>query len=52
MSEPAVTYESCLANSLKALELDPNLAEAHAARAWRSTRPAAIAEATRNSSAP
>ena len=32
MSDPNVTYESCVANSLRALELDPNLAEAHAVR--------------------
>ena len=32
MSDPEVTYESSLANSLRALELDPGLAEAHAAR--------------------
>lgn len=32
MSDPCVTNESCVANSLRALDLDPNLAEAHAAR--------------------
>lgn len=32
MNDPSVTYESSVANSLRALELDPNLAEAHAVR--------------------
>ena len=32
MNDPSVTYESSVTNSLRALALDPNLAEAHAAR--------------------
>jgi len=32
MNDPTARFESCLANSLRALELDTNLAEAHAAK--------------------
>lgn len=34
LSDPDVTYESSVANGLRALELDPNLAEAQAARGF------------------
>ncbi len=34
LSDPEVTYESSVRNSLRALELDPNLAEAQAARGF------------------
>ncbi len=46
MSDPAVTYDSSLANSLKALALDPNLAEAHAARGLVLYADGRFAEAT------
>lgn len=46
MSDPSVTNESCIANSLRALELDPNLAEAHAARGLVLYATGRFAEAT------
>ena len=47
MSEPEVTYESSLANSLKALALDPNLPEAHAVRGLVLYADGRFAEATK-----
>ncbi len=34
LSDPEVTFESCVKHSLRALELDPNLAESQAARGF------------------
>ena len=34
LSDPEVTFESCVQHSLRALELDPNLAESQAARGF------------------
>ncbi|MDJ0942794.1 MAG: BTAD domain-containing putative transcriptional regulator [Kiloniellales bacterium] len=46
MSDPAVAYESSVANSLRALELDPNLAEARAVRGLVLFADGRFAEAT------